>query len=75
MIRWNASASITSEILVDMLRTLDFLDVISRDGKRRPFLQIDGHGSRLELPFLKNINTPTDHWVVCIGVPAYGTAL
>ena len=26
------------------------------------------------MPFLKYINTPTDHWVVCIGVP-YGTAL
>ena len=28
----------------------------------------------MKLPFLKYINTPTDHWVVCIGVP-YGTAL
>ena len=74
MIRWNKSASITSDILVDMLKTLDFLDVIPRDGKRIPFLLIDGHGSRLELPFLNYINTPTDHWVVCIGVP-YGTAL
>ena len=30
--------------------------------------------SRLEVPFLEYINTPTDHWVVCLGVP-YGTAL
>ena len=35
---------------------------------------LDGHKSRLELPFLQYINTPRDHWVVCIGVP-YGTAL
>ena len=35
---------------------------------------LDGHGSRLQLPFLQYINTPKDHWVVCIGVP-YGTAL
>ena len=35
---------------------------------------LDGHGSRLELPFLQYINTPRDHWVVCIAVP-YGTAL
>ena len=74
MIRWNESATITSDILVDMLKTLDFLDVIPREGGKKPFLLIDGHQSRLELPFLKYINTPQDHWVVCIGVP-YGTAL
>ena len=38
------------------------------------FLLLDGHGSRLQLPFLQYINTPKDHWVVCIGVP-YGTTL
>ena len=38
MIRWNESATITSEILFDMLKTLNFLDVIPRDGKRQPFL-------------------------------------
>jgi len=35
---------------------------------------MDGHSSRLELPFLQYINNPKDHWVTCIGVP-YGTAL
>jgi len=39
-----------------------------------PFLLLDGHGSRFELPFL-NYVTHTDHpWKVCIGVP-YGTSL
>ncbi len=28
-----------------------------------------GHCSRLEFQFLQYINTPKDHWVVCIGVP------
>ena len=35
---------------------------------------LDGHQSRLQLPFLNYINHPEDNWVVCIGVP-YGTAL
>ena len=40
----------------------------------KPFLLFDGHQSRLGLTFLQYINTPSDYWVVCIGVP-YGTAL
>ena len=50
------------------------MNVVPRDDGIKPFLLLDGHGSRLELPFLKYINTPEDHWVVCLGVP-YGTAL
>ena len=49
------------------------MNVVPRDDGIKPFLLLDGHGSRLELPFLKYINTPEDHWVVCLGVP-YGTA-
>ena len=64
----------TSDILVDVLKTLDCLGVVKRDSGSRPFLLIDGYGSRLEIPFLQYINTPADHWVVCLGVP-YGTAL
>ena len=74
LVRWNESATITSDILVEMLATLDVLQVIPRDDNIKPFLLIDGHKSRLETPFLEYINTPTDHWVVCLGVP-YGTAL
>ena len=50
------------------------MQVIPRQDNIKPFLLLDGHGSRLEFPFLKYINTPEDHWVVCLGVP-YGTAL
>ena len=73
-IRWHDSASITTEILVDALTTLDSYDLFPRTDTVKPFLMLDGHKSRLELPFLHYINTPRDHWVVCIGVP-YGTAL
>ena len=34
---------------------------------------LDGHGSRLEVPFLKYINDSTTEWCVYLGVP-YGTA-
>jgi len=74
LVRWNESGSITSEILVEALSTLDILGVIDRSSNKKPFLLLDGHGSRLEMPFLKYINTPEDYWVVCLGVP-YGTAL
>ena len=74
LVRWNESGTITSEILVEVLSTLDVMNVIPRDSKKKPFLLLDGHQSRLEIPFLEYINTPEDHWVVCLGVP-YGTAL
>ena len=73
-IRWHESASITTHILVEALQTLDSYNIFNRTNRVKPFLILDGHKSRLELPFLQYINTPKDHWVVCIGVP-YGTAL
>ena len=73
LVQWNESASITTHILVEMLQTIDALNLFPRENNLRPFLLLDGHRSRLELPFLQYINTPKDHWVVCIGVP-YGTA-
>jgi hypothetical protein len=38
----------------------------------RPFLLLDGHHSRFEIPFLDYIHNKDHEWVCCIGVP-YGT--
>ena len=74
LVRWSPSGSITSQILRDALQTLDYHGIFDRSTGRMPFLLLDGHGSRFELPFL-NYVTDTDHpWKVCIGVP-YGTRL
>ena len=51
MIRWHESGSITSEILVDVLKTLDSLKVFPREDGVSPFLLLDGHSSRLQPPF------------------------
>ena len=72
--RWSEKGGITSEILRDILQTLDKLDLFPRVNGVRPFLLLDGHGSRFELPFLAYINDPEHEWIVVIGVP-YGTAL
>ena len=62
--------SITSTILADMLKWIDGHAVLPRvPGGPTPFLLLDGHGSRLEVPFLKYINDTPHKWVVCIGVP------
>jgi len=74
LVRWHESGSITSQILVEILKTLDLYNLFPRNDGVKPFLLLDGHGSRLELPFLQYINNPADHWIVCIGVP-YGTSL
>ena len=66
------NASITSEMLVEMLKTFDSLDIFNRDDGRLPFLLLDGHHSRLQIPFLEYINNKGKKWMVCVGVP-YGT--
>jgi hypothetical protein len=66
-------ASITSQLLADMLGHMDKMNIWERtaDGPT-PFLLLDGHHSRMELPFLDYIMDAAHEWVVCIGVP-YGT--
>jgi hypothetical protein len=64
------NASITSELLVEMLSTIDKSGIFSRSEEEGvPFLLIDGHHSRTRLPFLKYVNNPDHQWKVCIGVP------
>jgi hypothetical protein len=67
------NGSITANLLVEMLKTMDSLKVFDRSDGVSPFLLLDGHGSRFELPFLQYINNPLTHWNVCVGVP-YGTS-
>ena len=75
LVQWSPSGSITSDILVDTLATLDHHNIFDRscDG-RKPFLLLDGHGIRFELPFLQYVTNPDHPWMVCQGVP-YGTSL
>ena len=76
LIRWTPKGSIDGDILLDMVKTLDVLDVYDDERKegKTPFILLDGHGSRWELPFLEYINTDATKWSVCIGV-RYGTGL
>ena len=71
---WSENGSVTSQILADILKRLDYYKVCDRKDGVKPFLLLDGHGSHFELPFLDYIVDPAREWVVCIGVP-YGTAL
>ena len=61
-------ASITSVLLADMLQFIDKLGVYDRS-IADPFLLLDGHHSRMMLPFLKYINDPSHKWHCCFGVP------
>jgi hypothetical protein len=70
------SGSITSELLVEMLRAIDKIGVFDRSDGIHPFLILDGHGSRFELPFLRYVNDKDGigtKWNACVGVP-YGTS-
>ena len=44
-----------------------------KEGGRKPFLLLDSHDSRFQIPFLKCVNDASTQWHVCIGVPN-GTA-
>jgi hypothetical protein len=78
------SGGITPEILVRILKHLDKHGVTNRgEGDPPPCLIVDGHGSRLSIPFLRYINNLDEHgntvlganhrWKVYIGLPN-GTA-
>ena len=74
MVRWSPKGSITSQILADALKHIDSYNVFQRQNGRFPFLLLDGHQSRFEVPFLEYITDKSHEWQVCIGVP-YGTSL
>ena len=65
---------VTSQILADALEHIDRSNVFQRKDGKFPFLLLDGHQSRFELPFLEYITNKRHEWQVCIGVP-YGTSL
>jgi hypothetical protein len=44
----------SSQILADILTYLDSFDLFDRT-KARPAIILDGHGSRLQLPFLERV--------------------
>ena len=66
---------ISSDLLMQMLKRMDTLALFPRlPGGPLPFIFLDGHGSRHNLPFLEYINHPDHIWKVCFGIPN-GTAL
>ena len=65
-------ASITSQMLADILAYIDEIGLYDRSTGKKPFLLIDGHHSRFGLPFLDYIFDEANPWLVSIGVP-YGT--
>ena len=70
LIASSPKGSITSEILKLAFRRLDDLGVYERvPGVRMPFALFDAHDSRLQVPFLRYINTDPHRWKVCIGLP------
>ncbi len=73
LVRCSESGSITSNILMDTLKHIDKCLELDRS-EVTPFLLLDGHGSRFELPFLDYVNSDETKWTVCIGMP-YGTNL
>jgi hypothetical protein len=52
---------------------MDDLNLFDRQDGINPFLLLDGHGSRFELPFLEYVTCKDHVWKVCIVVP-YGTS-
>jgi hypothetical protein len=67
-------ASITSQLLADMLQFMDSFNIFDRSNNNRPFLLLGGHHSRLDLPIIDYIHGTGHEWITCIGVP-YGTHL
>jgi hypothetical protein len=50
-------ASIASQLLADMLKFIDSFNIFEWTDNNRPFIPLDGHHSRLDLPFLDYIHS------------------
>jgi hypothetical protein len=72
-VAWTPKGSIMSALLDEMLKKMDDPELFDRSDGINPFLLLDGHGSRFELPFVEYIHGDRA-WIVCIGV-TYGTSL
>jgi len=58
----------TSEIIKNVIKTLDTLEIFDRLTGISPVLLLDGHGSRFQLPFLQYINDNAHKLAVLTGV-------
>jgi len=58
MVRFQLKGGMPSIILKDILETLGDLNIFPRVDRLKPIFLVDGHGSRLELPFLDYVNNP-----------------
>jgi hypothetical protein len=56
MVTCKKSGGISMENLVQFLKHMDKLNVFPRLGGLKPILLLDGHGSRLELPFSSSMS-------------------
>jgi hypothetical protein len=64
------SGGISGELLVEILKWLDFNEVFERTpGGPEPFLLLDGHESRLSPVFIDYITDPNHIWHVNLGIP------
>ena len=71
----NPSGGITSQILADMMSWLDLhLQLPRHEGCPTPCILLDGHHSRLDLPFLSYVSDMNHRWNALIGIPN-GTSL
>ena len=69
LVTCTSRGGITSDILTAAFKRLDDLGVYQRTSNLKPFALFDAHDSRLQVPFLRYINTPPHRWIFCIGLP------
>lgn len=72
--KWSPKGSITSEIIIATLATLDDVGCIDCTDGQTLFLLEDGHGRRFQPNFLQYVIDPTHEWFIWSGV-TYGTAM
>jgi hypothetical protein len=64
------NGGISSEILAQCFKWTDNLGLFPRSPDLpNPFVVLDGHGSRLQLPFLKYISEESHQWHAILGLP------
>jgi hypothetical protein len=64
------NGGITSEILAQCFKRMDNVGLFPRSPDLpNPFVTLDGHGSRLQLPFLQHVSDEKRRWHAALGLP------
>jgi hypothetical protein len=65
----SVDGKLNSQILLDICKHIDEIELYDRSNGLHPFMLMDGHRSDFDLEFVNYVNDDTHPWTICCGLP------